>query len=421
MSLLERDTVMVSTDEEGNAVVDLPHTRANNVEGLGRSFNTYYSVGNVVYVDSNLSVALKCITAGTTSNAELNISAANIGDVITDGTVVWQVCNRISDVTSVNGKTGDVVVGLPVGHIYWSVEPNVPTGRLPAFGATYNRSLYADLWAWANERGLVKSESEWQAIASANDGNCAYYSSGDGSTTFRVPSIKCWVKGASSVNEVGSYLEAGLPNATGSVGLIGSASSGFYSIENEGALSSANANGISRQFDYQNNAGSDIKDTIKFNAHDSNPIFGNSDTVQPPSLVGQWLIVAFGVAQNVGNADVTNVMQAVEQVQTGLGIVEDKVNNIKPFMPDYSAGITLSASSFPYTAPSDGMLHFNAYVGSGATSGRTFTVDGKVIAWIGGNENMQVATLVPKGKVATYIKDAVTFRQAYFYPLKASV
>lgn len=117
MSLLERDTVMVSTDEEGNAVVDLPHTRANNVEGLGRSANTAYVVGNVVYVDSNLSVALKCTQAGTTSNSELNVGTASIGNVITDGTVKWQVCNRISDVTSVNGKTGDVVVDVPVTSV----------------------------------------------------------------------------------------------------------------------------------------------------------------------------------------------------------------------------------------------------------------------------------------------------------------
>ena len=117
MSLLERDTVMVSTDEEGNAVVDLPHTRANNVEGLGRSFNTYYSVGNVVYVDSNLSVALKCTKAGTTSNTELDISGNNIGDTVTDGSVVWKVCNRTSDVTSVNGQTGDVIVEVGVTSV----------------------------------------------------------------------------------------------------------------------------------------------------------------------------------------------------------------------------------------------------------------------------------------------------------------
>ena len=56
--------------------------------------NTSYAVGNVVYNRSNLSVALKCTTAGTTSNTELDISANNIGDTITDGSVVWVVVKR---------------------------------------------------------------------------------------------------------------------------------------------------------------------------------------------------------------------------------------------------------------------------------------------------------------------------------------
>lgn len=111
MSLLERDSVLVSTTENGDPIVDLPFTRVNNVEGIGRSPNTTYSVGDVVYTDTNMQVALKCTTAGTTSADELDISGNNVGDTVTDGTVVWQVCNRTSDVTSVNGKTGDVVVG----------------------------------------------------------------------------------------------------------------------------------------------------------------------------------------------------------------------------------------------------------------------------------------------------------------------
>lgn len=204
-----------------------------------------------------------------------------------------------------------LIIDLPVGHMYWSIEPNVPAGRLPAMGATYNRALYADLWAWANSVGLVKSESEWQAIASANDGNCAYYSSGDGSTTFRVPSIKCWVKGANSVDEVGSYLEAGLPNIE---------TQGFCGIQ-----SAYPTKGLTYEWNsaYGRDGGG-VNDAyeIFIDASLSSSIYGNSDTVQPPSIVGQWLIVAFGVAHNIGEADVANVMQAVEQVQTGLGKVD---------------------------------------------------------------------------------------------------
>ena len=213
----------------------------------------------------------------------------------------WKEAGKVK---SVNGKTGDVVVDLPVGHMYWSVEPNVPAGRLPAMGATYNRALYADLWSWANSVGLVKSESEWQAIANANDGNCAYYSSGDGITTFRVPSIKCWVRGANSVDEVGSYLQAGLPDHKHTTTLHMDTSDG----------AGYNKLGAGRPINYDTTFASEY-----------NPIYGNSDTVQPPSLVGMWLIVAFGVAHNVGNTDVENVMQAIERVQTATSDISDYI------------------------------------------------------------------------------------------------
>ena len=212
-------------------------------------------------------------------------------------------------VKSVNGKIGDVVVDLPVGHMYWSVEKTVPAGRLPAQGVLYNRPLYQDLYTWADERGLVISEAEWQSIASANGGNCAYYSSGDGSTTFRVPSIKCWVKGANSVDEVGIYLEAGLPAIGGSIQpkvrgitVSNSGSNTFYCPPDSSV-------GTLTPLPLENTA----------------TIYGNSNTVQPPSIVGQWLIVAFGVAHNIGEADVANVMQAVEQVQTQVGAIEQGV------------------------------------------------------------------------------------------------
>lgn len=232
MSLLERDSVLVSTTENGAPIVDLPFTRVNNVEGIGRSPNTTYSAGNVVYTDSNLSVALKCVTAGTTSNTELDISTVSVGQSVEDGTVVWQVVSRVSD-------------GIPVGFKYFDFVTEIPVGAVGALGVLYNRELYADLWKAAQKNKQVITEAEWQALAEANDGNVPWYSDGDGNTTFRVPALKCWVKGASGIEEVGNY-----------------------------------------------------------------------DTVQPPSLIGIWLIKAFGTVTNVGNVDVANVMSAVEQIQS---------------------------------------------------------------------------------------------------------
>ncbi len=202
-----------------------------------------------------------------------------------------------------------VIVDLPIGYRYLHWGNSVPVGRLPASGALYDRELYANLWETANANGEVITETEWQAQASANGGNCAYYSDGDGSTTFRVPCMKCWVRGASGVEEVGSYLEAGLPNVTGSLSSIYASGTGAIG---EGALYYGENYSLITQSEYNS------KNTPTLPSLDlsrGNSIYGNSDTVQPPSLVGMWLIVAYGVAHNIGEVDVANVMQAVERLQ----------------------------------------------------------------------------------------------------------
>ena len=102
--MLEQDSLLIGTDEEGNAVAHLPITRVNNVEGMGRSANTNYSVGDVVYIDGNLKLALKCIGEGKTSEKELDLKSSRIGDEISDGSVKWLLISRMSSDNPLLGK-----------------------------------------------------------------------------------------------------------------------------------------------------------------------------------------------------------------------------------------------------------------------------------------------------------------------------
>lgn len=201
--------------------------------------------------------------------------------------------------------------GLPVGFEYFTMNPNIPAGSLPLQGGLYSRLAYPDLWEWVQKQsGYLKAESEWQELAVSNGGNVPFYSSGDGSTTFRVPSLKCWVKGASSISEVSEYLAAALPNIEGQLGLWGtekqySTTSGAFSTNN-GAL------------EY---GGGHIQDAgliADFNASLSNPIYGASDTVQPPSIVGLWCVKAYGTVTNVGSTDVAAIAQGLTRVENKL-------------------------------------------------------------------------------------------------------
>jgi len=64
------------------------------------------------------------------------------------------------------------------------MEYTIPAGYLERGGQLVSRTTYADLWGFANAKGLVVSESSW---ASSMWG---LFGQGDGSTTFRIPDFR---------------------------------------------------------------------------------------------------------------------------------------------------------------------------------------------------------------------------------------
>ena len=215
---------------------------------------------------------------------------------------------------------------LPIGFEYFSINPNIPTGSLPLFGAEYSREVFPDLWGYAQRQtGYVITEEEWQALSNQNGGNVPFYSSGDGSTTFRVPSMKCWIKGANGIEEVGSYLAAGLPNIEGSFEPrphpTGNKDYGGSVCIADGAFK-LNIQASSVIYNGTTESGGRYNlDRISLSAQRYNPIYGNSNTVQPPSIVGMWLVKAYGTVSEIGNADAE---KAVKQYTR----LEDRINSI---------------------------------------------------------------------------------------------
>ena len=208
--------------------------------------------------------------------------------------------------------------GLPVGHEFFTTNPNIPAGCIPLLGGEYSRTAYADLWAWVQtQSGYLIEEAEWQSKATTNAGNVPFYSKGDGSTTFRVPALKCWVRGAGSISEVGGYLAAGLPNITASwIENLG------YIVDYKcvGAISTTNTNdgspSANASIDYDGG-------TMHFDASKSNPIYGASNTVQPPSIVGLWVVKAYGTITNVGSTDVADIATGLTEAETRISALEN--------------------------------------------------------------------------------------------------
>ena len=278
--------------------------------------NTKYAVDDIAYTTQlPAGYYLECVTAGTTGNTEPTISVES--ENVNDGTVKWGVKN-IQDASK---------LGLPVGFEAFTVNPNLQAGWLPLLGGEYSRAAYADLWAWVQtQNGYLIEESAWQAKATANGGNVPFYSKGNGSTTFRVPSLKCWVRGANSISEVGGYLAAGLPNITGK-----EASGRNAEMSTDGAFYNKTNNDGTLLMTYSSTTTSASYQRQCFDASLSNPIYGASDTVQPPSIVGLWCVKAYGTVTNVGSTDVANISTGLTQAETRINALEnskvDKAGN----------------------------------------------------------------------------------------------
>lgn len=145
------------------------------------------------------------------------------------------------------------------------IPPAVPTGAIMAFGVT---SIPG---GWLLCNGANVSRTTYAALFAAIG---TRFGAGDGSTTFTLPNLDGrFLQGTTDTSQVGKYVEAGLPNITGTFSTSKSdnhIATGAFAID-QGNLASAygaQATGI----------------LFSFNASRESPIYGASSTVQTPAL-----------------------------------------------------------------------------------------------------------------------------------------
>ena len=361
---------------DGNYHKLLNENIVEQIEGVGRRPATAYEAGDVVASSTNSKVLLLCTQAGTTAETDLNIASKNAGDVVTDGTVTWEVIDRRITFNNLPNKPttlagyGITDAGLPVGHEFFTTNPNIPAGCIPLLGGEYSRTTYADLWAWVQtQNGYLVEESAWQAKATANGGNVPFYSKGNGSTTFRVPALKCWVRGAGSISEVGGYLAAGLPNIEGEWDNINQSSVHMANVHSNSILIGSFKKGKYYASGYTGRYNDVPAYNLGFDASLSNPIYGSSDTVQPPSIVGLWCVKAYGTITNVGSTDISNISTGLTQAETRISALEN-----------HGAGATVVESyrngTEWYRVWSDGWVEQGGYVPKNSdTSSTVITIN----------------------------------------------
>ena len=172
--------------------------------------------------------------------------------ILTDGTVVWII--------------DDLRDGTPVGAVRGSLY--LPAGYVKANGATVQRADYPRLVALADKHNL------WTDDVNANAG---LFGRGDGAATMVLPN---WTDRMVQLagDSAGTSVTAGLPNITGQ-------SFSFHNAafdERKGAFIKSTQDGGRAT---ANNGGSTYYHVfVRFDASDSNPIYGASSTVQPPAI-----------------------------------------------------------------------------------------------------------------------------------------
>lgn len=154
--------------------------------------------------------------------------------------------------------------GANIGDIFY--RPFLMPGYVKANGATVIRTDYPNLVTYANNNNLWTSDSNIEPWK---------FGVGDGNTTMILPN---YLNRVLQGGDVPTVLAAGLPNIMGT--LTGLAYRNNYFGVGDGVFSTSRSGGSSALT--LDGTGNDL---IKFNATNSNSIYGASNTVQPPAIV----------------------------------------------------------------------------------------------------------------------------------------
>lgn len=174
----------------------------------------------------------------------------------------------------------------------------IPDGCLPCDGSEYSQSQFPALWTNYLTSSPVKLQTctyAEYATSIATYGSCAKFAVDTTNNTFKVPTIKdgAVIQQALSNTELGKAYNAGLPNITGSTGInIGDNTS------NTGMFTTAL--GTSKGYISTQNISATL---LASNASLSNPIYGNSTTVQMNAITARVFVVIANAQINQSQMD----------------------------------------------------------------------------------------------------------------------
>lgn len=185
----------------------------------------------------------------------------------------------------VSQVTAWVNQSVPVGRISWhnGAQSTITSGEVMANGQFLTRSVHPELWEFAQANGVI-SDAAWLA----NPDQRVKYSSGDGSTTFRMPDLNGVQSGSlsglhlrgSGAGTVQTAHSDAIRNITGSAGPVHAQTVGGGGT-GTGAMRGTPSGGGGA------NSGGGSGTLVTFDASLQVPTAGEN---RPKSAIGIWII-----------------------------------------------------------------------------------------------------------------------------------
>jgi len=203
-------------------------------------------------------------------------------------------------------KAGGVSIGTITPRLSLTPEP----GELACdTGALVSRATYRELWTWVQAKAPLITESAWQAQAAAQS-SVGYYSSGDGSTTFRLPRIVDYARGGLAT-EVGTWQGDAIRNITGEMtSNIGETASTF--------------SGAFKQETYTNRTAANVTPYLGVGKleFDASLVVPTANENRPKTIKFLYCVKAFDAPTNQGMIDITELANEVAGKQKAIQFIQ---------------------------------------------------------------------------------------------------
>lgn len=253
-------------DNKGNIYICIAQNGPNTTAGVQATSNASYWVK---VINANvLTTILKDYALSSALNDYVLLSGGNMTGILNlfaGSTVTTPSASDNSTKIANTEWVQDYIDNFLVGNVIY--RPFLQEGYVKLNGATVQREDYPRLVQYATDNSLFTAD---------NSTTPWLFGNGDGETTFVLPDYRnVFIEGG----DTPSKIEAGLPNITGETTYI------FCNIKyntNEGALT---LNGTGEYSFLSTPSDVHALATLSMDASKSNSIYGNAETVQPPSIV----------------------------------------------------------------------------------------------------------------------------------------